>query len=85
MAINFPTTGLVAGVTTYTVGSRNWLWNGEGWQLSYNPIGYTGSKGDVGYNGSTGYTGSAGAYLPFGTSNDSTDVRLIALALAMTT
>jgi hypothetical protein len=32
MAINFPTTGLVAGTTTYTYANHTWLWSGTVWQ-----------------------------------------------------
>jgi len=31
MPIDFPSTGLVAGVTTYTSGSKSWIWNGVAW------------------------------------------------------
>jgi hypothetical protein len=30
MSLGFPTTGLTANVTTYTVNGRTWLWNGTG-------------------------------------------------------
>ena len=63
MSLGFPTTGLTANVTTYTVNGRTWLWNGKGWQLRSTFVGYTGSMGywgSVGYFGSSGYTGSAG-------------------------
>jgi hypothetical protein len=33
MAINFPNTGLVANVTTYTSGGTTWIWNGVVWNL----------------------------------------------------
>jgi hypothetical protein len=33
MAINFPSTGLVANVTTYTSGGSTWIWNGIVWNL----------------------------------------------------
>lgn len=62
MPLDFPSSGLVANTTTYTLGTRTWLWNGSAWQLSYNPAGYTGSvgyTGSKGYDGSVGYTGSA--------------------------
>jgi len=62
--LNFPTDGLTPNVTTYTLGNRTWLWNGNAWQLQNpNISGYTGSQGDIGYTGSAGdlgYTGSAG-------------------------
>ena len=31
MPIDFPSTGLVAGITTYTSGSKTWIWNGVAW------------------------------------------------------
>ena len=31
MPINFPNSNLVANVTTYTYGSKTWLWNGSAW------------------------------------------------------
>ena len=33
MAINFPNTGLVANVTTYTSGGSTWIWNGIVWNI----------------------------------------------------
>jgi hypothetical protein len=33
MAINFPNTGLVANVTTYTAGGSTWIWNGIVWNI----------------------------------------------------
>lgn len=55
MAINFPTAGLVAGVTTYRYGVRTWLWTGTAWQLIINPaFGY----GAVTTNGDLIVTGS---------------------------
>jgi len=61
--VDFPTTGLTPNVTTYTLGTRTWLWNGAGWEIVTQTItGYTGSAG-VGYTGSAGtngYTGSSG-------------------------
>jgi hypothetical protein len=33
MAINFPNTGLVANVTTYTSGGTTWIWNGIVWNI----------------------------------------------------
>jgi hypothetical protein len=52
MSINFPSTGLTANVSTYTLNGRTWLWNGYSWQLQTQVAGYTGSLG---------YTGSKGA------------------------
>ena len=62
MALNFPSTGLTPGVSTYRYGIRTWLWNGVGWQLQINPaFGYgtttlPGSlvvNGDLTVNGNT--------------------------------
>ena len=76
MILNFPNTGLVANVTTNTIGTRTWLWNGAGWQLQTNLVGATGAtgytgpagitgatgiQGPTGYNGTTGTTGPTGA------------------------
>jgi len=33
MAINFPSTGLVANVTTYTSGGSTWIWDGIAWNI----------------------------------------------------
>jgi hypothetical protein len=33
MAINFPSTNLVANVTTYTTGGSTWIWNGVTWNV----------------------------------------------------
>ena len=56
--VDFPTTGLTPNVTTYTLGTRTWLWNGAAWEIvAQTATGYTGS---LGYTGSVGYTGSAG-------------------------
>jgi len=33
MAINFPSTGLVANVTTYSSGGSTWIWNGIVWNI----------------------------------------------------
>jgi hypothetical protein len=63
MAINFPSTGLSANVTTYSAGDRTWLWTGAYWKAISATIGYTGSWGyfgSVGYTGSVGFTGSQG-------------------------
>ena len=37
MALSFPTTGLVANVTTYTYGGNTWLWDGNEWNIYSNP------------------------------------------------
>ena len=33
MAIDFPSSGLVANSTTYQYGGRTWLWNGTSWEV----------------------------------------------------
>jgi len=61
MAINFPSSPALNDL--YTLGTRQWKWNGNGWALQpltagfTGSIGYTGSKGDIGYTGSKGDTG----------------------------
>ena len=61
MAINFPNSPSLNDI--YTLGTRQWKWNGNGWALQpltagfTGSIGYTGSKGDIGYTGSKGDTG----------------------------
>jgi hypothetical protein len=61
MAINFPSSPALNDI--YTLGTRQWKWNGNGWALQpltagfTGSIGYTGSKGDIGYTGSKGDTG----------------------------
>ena len=61
MAINFPSSPSLNDL--YTLGTRQWKWNGNGWALQpltagfTGSIGYTGSKGDIGYTGSKGNTG----------------------------
>ena len=61
MAINFPNSPSLNDL--YTLGTRQWKWNGNGWALQpltagfTGSIGYTGSKGDIGYTGSKGDTG----------------------------
>lgn len=69
MPINFPTTGLTAGVTTYTYSGNNWIWNGFAWDSVVTPgsVGLTayvrtwnGQTGDVGFsNYVAGVTGTA--------------------------
>ena len=58
-ALEFPSAGLVANVTTYTANGVTYLWNGSSW-VSHTGTGYVGSSGYTGSAGS-GYTGSAGA------------------------
>jgi hypothetical protein len=61
MALNFPTTGLTANVTTYTVGTRTWMWNGYGWKVVSNLVGATGPTGYTGPSGGpVGPTGATG-------------------------
>lgn len=49
MSIVFPTTGLVANTTTYTLGTRTWIWTGQGWKITTTTvIGPTGPQGDTG-------------------------------------
>jgi hypothetical protein len=61
MAINFPNSPSLNDL--YTLGTRQWKWNGNGWALQpltagfTGSIGYTGSKGDIGFTGSLGATG----------------------------
>jgi hypothetical protein len=33
MAINFPSTNLVANVTTYSTGGTTWIWDGVAWNI----------------------------------------------------
>ena len=56
MPLNFPTTGLTAGVTTYTFGGNTWIWNGYAWDsvVTPNSVGLTayvrtwnGQTGDI--------------------------------------
>jgi hypothetical protein len=67
MALQFPTTGLVANTTTYSLGTRTWLWDGYGWQLQTprysvtGPTGPTGGGGGSSGTGPTGWTGPTGA------------------------
>jgi hypothetical protein len=37
MSLSFPTTGLIANVTTYTYGGTTWLWDGSEWNIYSNP------------------------------------------------
>jgi hypothetical protein len=61
MALNFPSSPAVD--ETYALGDRYWKYNGSGWVLTPDKVGYTGSQG-VGYTGSqgaSGYDGSIGS------------------------
>lgn len=62
MSIIFPTTGLVANTTTYTLGTRTWLWTGQGWKITTTTVtGPTGPSGATGAAGASGPTGPTGA------------------------
>ena len=61
MAINFPTTGLVANVTTYTYQGYTWLWNGATWQSVGTVQGLTGPQGNTGVQGIQGTRGLQGS------------------------
>jgi hypothetical protein len=72
MAIDFPSTGLVAGVTTYTVGSKTWVWNGTAWDstgtqlVGTAPISYSNGTISLATSGVTAntYNNSATAITP---------------------
>jgi len=57
MSIVFPTTGLTANVTTYTLDTRTWIWTGQGWKITTTTV--TGPTGATGATGPsvTGPTG----------------------------
>lgn len=60
MSITFPTTGLTPNVTTYTLGTRTWIWTGQGWKITTTTVtGPTGPSGSTGPTGPTGPTPSA--------------------------
>jgi len=59
MLINFPTSGLVANVTTYTYSDRVWLWNGVAWQSVGTVQGLTGPQGLTGIQGTQGIQGTS--------------------------
>tara|TARA_Y100001973_G_scaffold26046_1_gene39107 strand:- start:801 stop:2528 length:1728 start_codon:yes stop_codon:yes gene_type:complete len=68
--MDFPSTNLVAGTTTHTVGNNTWTWNGYAWTkdcCGYGPTGPTGPTGPVGPTGPTGPTGSAMGPNPYTT------------------
>jgi hypothetical protein len=48
MSLNFPSSPALD--TLYTLGTRTWKFNGEGWEVvpPQGELGYTGSKGDIG-------------------------------------
>ena len=48
MPINFPTTGLVANVTTYSYDGRTWIWTGFVWQSVGTVQGLQGTTGTKG-------------------------------------
>jgi hypothetical protein len=57
MSIIFPT-GPTANVTTYTLGTRTWIWTGQAWKIVATTI--TGPTGPTG-SSITGPTGPTGA------------------------
>lgn len=69
MPINFPTSGLVANVTTYTYSGLTWIWTGSVWQSvgSVSVQGTQGLQGIQGTNGLQGFTGTIGLTGPAGT------------------
>lgn len=36
MSLGFPTANLQANITTYTLGTKTWIWDGYGWILQVN-------------------------------------------------
>jgi hypothetical protein len=62
MPIDFPSTGLVTNVTTYTSGSKTWIWTGYSWKavLSSPAQGIQGNVGPQGLSGSFAGQGIAG-------------------------
>lgn len=48
---SFPTSGLVANVTTYSSSGRTWIWNGTTWDSIGTAQGATGSQGIQGTKG----------------------------------
>lgn len=60
MSIIFPT-GPTANVTTYTLGTRTWIWTGQAWKITTTTVqGPTGPSGDIGPTGPS-VTGPTGA------------------------
>jgi hypothetical protein len=37
MAIDFPSTGLIANITTYSYDNKSWVWNGYAWDPLFTP------------------------------------------------
>lgn len=76
MPFNFPTTGLVANVTTYSYSGRTWIWNGSAWNsvgTVQGTQGTTGAQGIQGLQGTQGLTGSfGGAALDYKFSTNTT-------------
>ena len=68
MPINFPTTGLTPGVTTYSQSGLTWVWTGSVWQSvgSASVQGSQGVQGIQGFNGIQGVPGEAGGTGPEG-------------------
>ena len=62
MPISFPTTGLVANVTTYTYSGFTWIWNGTTWDSVGTVQGVTGPQGIQGTTGTQGTTGLQGFF-----------------------
>jgi hypothetical protein len=62
MLIDFPSTGLVPNVTTYTSGSKTWIWTGAAWKavLISPSQGIQGNQGTQGLQGPQGLQGTLG-------------------------
>lgn len=54
MPINFPTTGLVPNVTTYSYAGKSWKWNGSVWESIGSVQGIAGAQGFIGIQGFIG-------------------------------
>jgi hypothetical protein len=63
MAVDFPSTGLVANVTTFTSGTNQWLWTGSAWKSIYSTAGLAGPIGPTGPAGPTGPSGTSAVTL----------------------
>ena len=67
MALDFPTSPTLN--QTYSLGSKTWTWNGEGWELVPNVVvGTQGIQGIQGTSGAQGSQGTLGAQGAQGTS-----------------
>jgi hypothetical protein len=71
MSIVFPNTNLTANVSTYTLGTRTWLWSGQGWKITTTTV--TGPTGPTGGSGPTGPTGPGALSLDYGLITGSVD------------